>query len=469
MYKIFIAWRFLWSRLVSYIGAGLLALAVMLFIVVMAVMEGMGEVLRENIRKSNAHVEILAPAGPGIADWRDLVERISTMEHVTGVTPFVAGVGQAESTHYRFQCLVRGVDLDRERAVGGLAPYLDEKMTFEAVDEATKTTRGAIVGHRIAERMEINPEKRELLRLSVQRPDGESTGVAVFYISGKFKTESLWFDLNLMISLEDAQKLFGAGDRVTGLGVWLGDRYDLAYETKRRIQHMLIETSGYVLSDEEKAFFENLSLEPQKPEDLAERAGLPVHEARKLLGSLVNKGAAREVGHMAGHYVESTEPQVKTWAEQQPDMFRAIQTESLIMRVILVIVIGFVAVLVLCLLWVMVEQKVRDIGILVAIGARAGGVVSIFVLDGLFIGLVGAVAGLGLGALVATYVDPLAKFFRLDVFPESQFYVGEVPSSIAFADLVLVAVVAVVCSVVASIVPALRAAAADPIESLRHE
>ncbi len=467
MYRLLVAWRFLWTRLVSYIGTTLLALAVVLFIVVMAVMEGMGEVLREQIRKSNAHVEILAPAGPGIAEWRDLAERVASMEHVTGVTPFVTGVGQAESSLYRFQCLVRGVDLERERAVGGLGPYLKDG-TFAPSDERSKTVTGVIVGHRIASRMEINTDKRELLRLSVQRPDGDSTGVAVFYISGKFKTDSIWFDNNLLISLDDAQKLFGTGDRVTGLGVWLDD-FTLAYNVKRAIQHMLIETSGYILSDDEKAFFESLSLEPQNPAEIANRAGLGELEARKLLASLIEKGAAREVGHMEGHYVESTEPQVKTWAEQQPDIFRAVAQESLIMRVILVIVIVFVAVLVLCLLWVMVEQKVRDIGIMVAIGARAAGVVSIFVLDGLFIGLVGTTLGVALGVTIATYVDPIAKTLGLDIFPESQFYIGEVPSTIAFADLALVSVVAISCSVLASILPAVRAAAADPIESLRHE
>ncbi len=473
MYKIFIAWRFLWSRLVSYIGAGLLALAVMLFIVVMAVMEGMGEILRENIRKSNAHVEILAPAGPGIADWRGLMERIASMDHVEGVTPFVTGVGQAESTLYRFQCLVRGVDLDKERTVGGLGPYLDEEMTFESVDEATKTIKGAIVGHRVAQRSEINPAKRPRIRLSVQQPDGESTGVAVFYISGKFKTDSLWFDLNLLISLKDAQKLFGTGDRVTGLGVWLDD-YTMAYRVKRRIQHMLIETGGYILSDDEKRFFESLSAEPQSLLQTSRRAGLPEHEARKLLSALIEKGAAREVGHMEGHYVESTEPQVKTWAEQQPDVFRAVAWEAWIMRIILSLVISFVTVLIFCLLWIMVDVKVPDIGILVALGARTAGVVWIFVFDGLIVGLVGAMAGLGLGVFIAWKIDwatALLSWLGLNVFPEEMFYgtADKLPCKVELVDVVLVVVVAVVCSVLASIPPALKAAVQDPIESLRHE
>ena len=113
MYRLLVAWRFLWTRLVSYIGTTLLALAVILFIIVMAVMEGMGEVLREQIRKSNAHVEILAPAGPGIPDWREFIEEhINGVEHVEGVTPFVHGVGRASSSRYVFECGVRGVDVE---------------------------------------------------------------------------------------------------------------------------------------------------------------------------------------------------------------------------------------------------------------------------------------------------------------------------------------------------------------------
>ncbi len=462
MYKIFIAWRFLWSRLVSYIGAGLLAFAVMLFIIVMAVMEGMGEFLRENISKSDAHVQLLAPAGPGLDGWEALMERISRAEHVTGVTPFVRGLGEAEATSYSFKCLVRGVDLDLEWKYGGLGPYLSGEMNFapRAVGEFPR----AIVGARIADQMEILEGDR--IRLSVQKAgDPDATGRMMFEIGGEFKTDSIWFDNSLLISLEDAQRLLGTGDLVTGLGVWIDD-YRLAHKVKRSIQLSLVD-----LDPEEETFFRCLSSERASIETLAERAGVGLAKAGELISRLVLDGAAREVRTRSGHYyVEHTEPQVKTWAEQHPDLFRGVAHEATIMRIILFIVIGFVGLLVLCLLWILVEQKVRDIGILVALGAGRWGVVSIFVIDGLLIGLAGTAAGLVFGTLIAWNVDWLADFFGLKVFPPDTFYGAEsLPSVIRARDLILVATVAIACSVVASILPAFRAATADPIESLRHE
>ena len=94
---------------------------------------------------------------------------------------------------------------------------------------------------------------------------------------------------------------------------------------------------------------------------------------------------------------------------------------------------------------------------------------SIFVLDGFFIGLVGTAIGLGVGVLAAANVDTIANFLRIEVFPEEQFFVEGLPSRILPSDLILVSVVAIVASVVASVLPALKAAVADPIESLRHE
>lgn len=463
MYKLKIAWRFLWSRLVSYVSTGLLAMAVALFVVVMAVMVGVGEELEKSVRRNNADVELLAPAGPGIAQWRELIESIERMEHVEGVTPFVSGAGQAESPRYRFPCLLRGVDLARERSFGGLGPYLDPDVDLErSGPEGRAVYPGVLIGGRIAERMEI--ERGDLMRLTVHRADDpDQSGSMYVKAVGEFKTGSIWIDNSMIMKLEEAQKLFGTGGRLTGLGVWLDD-YRNAFAVKKEIQLSLLE-----LDEEEAAFFRHLSSEPQSVEELARISSLPEEETRELLDRLELKRAAREVGRRPGHYVEATEPQVKAWAEQHPDLAKGAANQAIIMRVIMFLIILFVAVLCTCLLWVMVEQKVRDIGILVALGARRAGAVSIFVLDGVLIGLVGTAIGLLAGVVIASNVDALAGWLGLNMFFEKVFFVSNIPQRITLGDLVLVSVVAMSASTLAGVFPALRAARSDPAESLRHE
>jgi ABC-type lipoprotein release transport system permease subunit len=349
--------------------------------------------------------------------------------------------------------------------VGGLAPYLAKVKGFDAPGGSGMPK--SIVGYRIAEQMEI--EEGEMVRLSVQQVDSGGTGRMAFQIGDEFKTESLWFDRNILISLEEAQKLFGTGDRVTGLGVWLADDYRNAHSVKRAIQLSLVK-----LDPEEEAFFLIMSAEKHSVEELAQRAGVDAIKARELLSRLSLKGAVREVGRNRGSWVEAVEPQVKTWAEQQPDLFRAMAQEAWIMRIILCIVIAFVAVLVFCLLWVMVDVKVQDVGILVALGARTSGIVAIFVFDGLIIGLVGSLVGVILGSAIALNLDWIASVLALvglNVFPEEMFYgSGDgLPSVLSMLDILLVTVVAMTCSLLASIPPAIKAARQQPIESLRHE
>ena len=94
----------------------------------------------------------------------------------------------------------------------------------------------------------------------------------------------------------------------------------------------------------------------------------------------------------------------------------------------------------------------------------------IFVLDGLLVGLVGTVIGLVLGVVLALNVNAVAAAFKLNsALGQILTMQAEVPSRILVGDLVLVAAVAMLCSVSASVLPAWRAARADPIESLRHE
>lgn len=112
-----------------------------------------------------------------------------------------------------------------------------------------------------------------------------------------------------------------------------------------------------------------------------------------------------------------------------------------------------------------VTDKVKDIGALTAMGARPRSIASVFVLQGLVIGVVGGVLGLALGSGAAWWLD----HYRIIALDPQVYYLTHVPFTLRPVDLCLVAAVVLAVSLAATLYPALKAAGLDPVEALRYE
>jgi lipoprotein-releasing system permease protein len=121
----------------------------------------------------------------------------------------------------------------------------------------------------------------------------------------------------------------------------------------------------------------------------------------------------------------------------------------------------------------MVVEKTRDIGILKALGASSRGVMSIFLSYGVSLGLVGSGAGMMGGLLFVAYINQVAKLIELvtgqEVFDPTIYYFQEIPTDVEPVAVVGVVCGAVLIAVLASVLPALRAARLHPVEALRYE
>ena len=121
----------------------------------------------------------------------------------------------------------------------------------------------------------------------------------------------------------------------------------------------------------------------------------------------------------------------------------------------------------------LVKDKGRDIAILRTMGATRGSVLRIFFITGSTIGVVGTIAGLLLGLLVAHNLEPLRVFlnraFGLNIFDPNFYLLSRLPSVIVPSDVITVASLSLGLSLVATIYPAWRAAKLDPVEALRYE
>jgi lipoprotein-releasing system permease protein len=164
---------------------------------------------------------------------------------------------------------------------------------------------------------------------------------------------------------------------------------------------------------------------------------------------------------------------VSDWSRSNRNWFAAVQTEKKMMFIILTLIIAVAAFNLVSTLVMTVTDKQADIAILRTMGASAGLVQRIFLVQGLAIGLLGSLLGVGFGLLVALNIDVIVPFietlFRVQFLPRDIYFISQLPSDVRFDDVLTVGLMAFVLSILATIYPSKRAALVKPAEALRYE
>jgi lipoprotein-releasing system permease protein len=155
----------------------------------------------------------------------------------------------------------------------------------------------------------------------------------------------------------------------------------------------------------------------------------------------------------------------KDWKQMNRSLVSALKLEKIAMFVILIMIVLVGALNIISTLVMVVMEKNRDVAILRAMGATQKSIMTVFMLQGLLVGvvgtLVGLASGLGLCELLARY-----KFIEL---PSDVYYISTLPVRVEMWDVVLVIVAAMVISFLATLYPSWHASHLNPVESLRYE
>lgn len=164
---------------------------------------------------------------------------------------------------------------------------------------------------------------------------------------------------------------------------------------------------------------------------------------------------------------------IKTWEEKQGLLLSAVEVETAILNVLLFLIITVAGFGILAIFYMIVVEKTRDIGILKSLGASSNGVMSIFLYYGLGLGIVGSTAGVMMGLLFVHYInqieDGLSWITGRKVFDEQIYYFSVIPTHVNPFMLFWVAIGAIAIAVLASILPARRAARLHPVRALRFD
>ncbi|PIU31950.1 MAG: lipoprotein-releasing system transmembrane subunit LolC [Syntrophobacteraceae bacterium CG07_land_8_20_14_0_80_61_8] len=425
-FELFISLRYLLAKrrqafisLITLISMAGVALGVTALIVVLAVMNGFQEDLRERILGVTSHVVVGSYQG-AIANYREVSEQVQEEAGVEAATPFIYTQVMISSGQASSGAILRGID----PATAGAVIRLDSNLTAGTLDDlntaagttGTTGTAGAagaadaedparpglILGVELANRLGVAVNGWVTLITPGGRitPLGRMPKNQMFRIVGLFKSGMYEYDNTLAYtSLQTAQKFLGGGDTATGVELRVTDIYSASSISER----------------------------------LRQRLTFPLW--------------------------------VRDWVQMNHNLFSALKLEKVVMFIILTLIVLVAAFNIVSSLIMLVMEKTRDIAILKAMGATTASIRKIFVLEGLMIGIVGTALGLLGGFGLCT----LLKNYQFIELPRDVYYISTLPVHLQPLDVVVIAISAVTICLIATVYPSFQAARLNPVEALRYE
>jgi len=391
---------------ITWISLGGVTVGVTALIVVIAVMTGAQEDFQEKILDANPHVLVLEHSSSlRMDDWRPVLDSVRTLEEVVSATPFVLTKVALRREEYAQAADLYGVSLeDLGDAVTGIEARI--RSGTLPLGDTKSGFPSIIVGDDLADRMLIFPGDT-LLVISMenirQGPMGGFFPVSrQFEVTGTFNTGLYDYDIgNLYAPLGAVQDLLGV-------------------EEIDQISGLGVRTT-----------------DPWKADAVAD-------SLQNLLGF--------------PYYAQS-------WAVTNGALFSALKLEKLAMGLILFLIVVVAAFNIVSTLVMVVVERTREIGILKSMGMTDATVLRVFMLQGVWIGVIGTTAGTLLGSFLCWLLDT----YEIIQIPPEVYFVDRLPVALHGGDVVLIYLASVTVAFVATIYPALQASRLEPVDAIRHE
>ena len=162
-----------------------------------------------------------------------------------------------------------------------------------------------------------------------------------------------------------------------------------------------------------------------------------------------------------------------TWEKRQQVLLQAVEREKLIVGILVLVINMFIACLVLLMLVLIIIEKTRDLGVLLALGATSHGAVTIFLTTGLLLVTVGTGLGLVGGYFFVKFINPIHdaihSAFGFKLFDPETYKIDRLPSTVSFTGVLQSTLPSILFGMVASLFPAIWASRQSPIKAIHYE
>ena len=419
-YELFIGLRYLKAKrkqtfisVITFISILGITVGVTALIIVLSVMTGFEENLREKILGINANV-VITELGAPMAGYRDVAEDVRKVPGVVGATPFTYNQAMISSSGGVVGAVIRGLDMEttgevtvlpgkmKEGSLEGLKPRL--------VGSNNSGDAGIVIGRELAGNLgvSVGDVLNVISPMGTMTPAGPVPRMAAFRVAGIFELGMYEYDSSLaFISLENAQSFFRMGDAASGVEVRIKD----------------------------------------------------IYKAQEVADSIMME--------LKGPYW------TRTWMEMNRNLFSALRLEKAAMFIILTLIILVAALNIISTLIMVVMEKGKDVAILKSLGATSGGIMKIFMIEVLIIGVAGTALGTIVGVAAAMNLERIVQFiervFHFKVLPPSIYYIDKFPSKVEPTVVIAIVVISIAISFAATLYPSWQASKFDPVEGLRYE
>ena len=164
---------------------------------------------------------------------------------------------------------------------------------------------------------------------------------------------------------------------------------------------------------------------------------------------------------------------IYSWIDLNKSFFSALKVERNVMFIILTLIIVVAAFNIISGLTILIKNKTKEIAILKTMGLTNKSIIKSFFLTGFVIGLSATVAGTILGVLFSHYIESIRIFlsyvFNVEIFPNDIYFLDRMPSEINPVSIVIIFILALITTVLASLIPAMAISKMDPIKALKYE
>ena len=304
--------------------------------------------------------------------------------------------------------------------------------------------------------------KPAVLRGVLPEEEGKVSEVPAKIREGKF-SDLRAGQFNIVLGIELARSLsLKVGDKVT-LAVSPGESADGAMAPRMLNLNVAgIFEAGHFEYDSGLAFMH--MADAQSVANLDYPAGLRLKIADMHTAPLVaNQLAASMPGELL----------IRDWSKHNPTWFAAVQSQKKMMFIILVLIIAVAAFNLVATLAMTVTDKQADIAILRTLGASPRSIMKIFMIQGALVGIIGTLAGVTVGVVLALNIDVIIPFIErmlgMQFISMEIYFISALPSDLRWPDVFVIAAVSVGLAFIATLYPSFAASRVKPAEALRYE